>query len=85
MGDGLAEEGRLGVRCLRPRKIFLKISFENLRFKGYVYAVFKYFLNLFYTRKVNLIVLTTETQYHNSTTGLQIHSSQNYNYCWQPG
>jgi hypothetical protein len=32
----------LGVRGLDPGK-FLKISFENLRFKGHVYAVLKYF------------------------------------------
>jgi hypothetical protein len=35
-----------GVRGLGPRKIFLKISIENLHFKGHVYAVFMYFLNI---------------------------------------
>jgi hypothetical protein len=52
MGDGLAEEDEgaggvspAGVRGLAPRKV-LKISFENLRFEGPVYAVFKYFLNI---------------------------------------
>jgi hypothetical protein len=32
-----------------PPKFFLKISIENLRFKGHVYAVFMYFKTLFYT------------------------------------
>jgi hypothetical protein len=54
MGDGLAEEGesagggaafRWGSGGQAPGK-FLKLSFENLRFKGHVYAVFKYFLNI---------------------------------------
>jgi hypothetical protein len=31
---------------LGPRKIFLKISIENLHFKGHVYAVFMYFLDI---------------------------------------
>jgi hypothetical protein len=53
-GYGLAEEGERaggvpfppGVRGLAPGNLFLKISIENLRFKGHVYAVFMYFSNI---------------------------------------
>jgi hypothetical protein len=48
-GEGEGAGGVLlppGVRGLGPWKFFLKISIENLRFKGHVYAVFMYFLNI---------------------------------------
>jgi hypothetical protein len=60
MGGWLGGEGRgrgrggCGIEGYPSRRrsgglapeIFLKISIENLRFKGHVYAVFMYFLNI---------------------------------------
>jgi hypothetical protein len=38
-----------GVRELGLREKFLKISVENLHFKGHVYAVFMYFFKNYFT------------------------------------
>jgi hypothetical protein len=59
MGYGLAEEREGegagggappagGPGAWSPEK-FLKISIENFRFEGHIYAVFTYFKTLFYT------------------------------------